>query len=107
VRPMMEYVAGRLNCQKVMVTQGKGGALGFDRHQGFASVPAFAGQIVDRVGGGDAFFSISAPCVALGASIELAAFLGNAAGAQAVATVGHRSSLEQQAFCRYIEHLLK
>jgi len=105
--PMVEEVSRRLTCPKVMVTRGKHGALGFDRDQGLVEVPAFAGNVVDRVGGGDAFYSVSAPCVALGASMELAGFLGNAAGAQAVATVGHRTFLERGPFCRYLEHLLK
>ncbi|MDW8264756.1 MAG: PfkB family carbohydrate kinase [Gemmataceae bacterium] len=107
LRRMVEEVSRRMTCPKVMVTRGKVGALGYDARTGFVEVPAFAGQVVDRIGAGDAFFSISAPCVAAGAPIEVAAFVGNAAGAQAVATVGHRTSLEYRSFCRYVEHLLK
>jgi sugar/nucleoside kinase (ribokinase family) len=70
-------------------------------------VPAFAGPVVDRVGAGDAFLSVTAPCVAQGAPMEVVGFIGNVVGAEAVATVGHRSSVERVSLSRHIEHLLK
>jgi rfaE bifunctional protein kinase chain/domain/rfaE bifunctional protein nucleotidyltransferase chain/domain len=107
LRPLVENVSQRLHCPRVMVTRGKIGALGFEQGRGFVEVPAFAGQVVDRIGAGDAFISVTAPCVACDAPMEVAAFIGNAAGAQAVAMVGHRSSIEYGPFLRYLEHLLK
>jgi sugar/nucleoside kinase (ribokinase family) len=62
---------------------------------------------VDRLGAGDAFFAVTAPCVALGTPLEVAGFIGNAAGAQAVATVGNRKPIEAVPLFRYIECLLK
>jgi sugar/nucleoside kinase (ribokinase family) len=46
---------------------------------------------VDRIGAGDAFFSITAPCVALGATREQVGKIGNAAGAIAVRTMGNKA----------------
>jgi sugar/nucleoside kinase (ribokinase family) len=62
---------------------------------------------VDRIGAGDAFLSLTAPCVAQGAPMELVGFIGNVAGAQAVATVCNRTPLERMPLTRYVEHLLK
>jgi hypothetical protein len=39
--------------------------------------------------------------------MEVIGFIGNVVGAQAVATVGHRNSIERVSLARHIEHLLK
>ena len=45
-------------------------------------MPAFAGQIIDRVGSGDAFLSVTAPCMAKNTPLEVVGFVGNVAGAR-------------------------
>jgi sugar/nucleoside kinase (ribokinase family) len=70
-------------------------------------VPAIAGQVVDRMGAGDAFLAATAPCVLAGAPVEVAALIGNAAGAQAVATVGNRAAIDRVGLFKHIETLLK
>jgi rfaE bifunctional protein nucleotidyltransferase chain/domain len=107
LRGMVENVARRQQCDRVIVTRGSRGCLCYSEDEGFCEVPAFAGQVVDRVGAGDAFLSITAPCVAQDAPIEVVGFIGNVVGAQAVATVGHRTSVERVPLIRHIEHLLK
>lgn len=107
LRPMVQDVARKLGCGKIAVTRGKAGCLSYDADEGFFEVPAFAGQVVDRMGAGDAFLSVTALCVAQGAPMEVVGFVGNAVGAQAVATVGHRRSIERVPLYRHIESLLK
>lgn len=107
VRPMVLDVARKLGCAKIAVTRGKAGCLCYDARDGFFDVPAFAGQVVDRMGAGDAFLSVTALCVAQGAPMEVVGFIGNAVGAQAVATVGHRRAIERVPLYRHIESLLK
>jgi len=95
----------RIHCPRVIVTLGKRGALGYaDRR--FFEVPALAGKVVDRVGAGDAFLAIAAPLIAAGAPMDLAAFVGNVAGAEAVATVGHRTYIERSGLAKHIDALL-
>jgi len=45
-------------------------------------------------------------CVAQKAPMEVVGFIGNAVGAQAVATVGHRRPIERVSLFRLIECLL-
>lgn len=104
---MIESLTERTGCRAAVVTRGKTGCLAWGADEGFVEVPALAGKIVDRVGAGDAFLSITAPCVALGAPMEIVGFIGNVAGAQAVATVGNRDPINRTALVRHIEHLLK
>jgi sugar/nucleoside kinase (ribokinase family) len=63
--------------------------------------------VVDRLGAGDAFLALTAPLMVKAVPMELVGFIGNVVGAQAVATVGHRHSIERTSLCRHIEHLLK
>ena len=53
-------------------------------------MPAITKTIVDTMGAGDAFFSISSPILYLTKSIELASFVGNTAGAIQVGIEGLR-----------------
>jgi len=75
--------------------------------EGFCEVPALASRVLDRMGAGDAFLSVTVPFVAQEAPLEVVGFIGNAAGAQAVATIGHRQTTGRVTLQRHIECLLK
>ncbi|MBI5629798.1 MAG: adenylyltransferase/cytidyltransferase family protein [Elusimicrobia bacterium] len=103
---VLEAIKG-IKCDRIIATRGKFGCLAYDKKAGFFEVPALAGQVVDRMGAGDAFLSVTAPCVAQKAPLEVVGFIGNAVGAQAVATVGNRSAIEPVALFKNIESLMK
>jgi rfaE bifunctional protein nucleotidyltransferase chain/domain len=100
-------VGKRLYATTVAVTLGKRGSLCYNRRAGFHKAPSLATNVVDRVGAGDTFLAISAICAALDAPIDVLSFLGNVAGAEAVATIGNSRSLEGVPFQRHIESLFK
>jgi len=77
---------------KVVVTLGRDGAVGFSDRDGVRRVPAFTEQVVDTLGAGDAFFATSA-LVAQEASIDEILQIGNAAGALKAGIIGHRRSV--------------
>jgi sugar/nucleoside kinase (ribokinase family) len=70
-------------------------------------VPAFATQVVDRVGAGDAVLSLTSLCVAANAPAEIVAFVGNVVGAEAVTIMGNQRSIERIPLFRHVECLLK
>jgi rfaE bifunctional protein kinase chain/domain len=107
LRQMVVDVSRKLGCQRVAVTRGNRGCLCYCDDEGFFEVPTFAGEIVDRIGAGDAFLSVTAPCVAKKAPMEVVGFIGNCAGAQAVATVGNRQPVDRAALHSHIESLLR
>lgn len=107
LREMVLDVSRRLACGRVVVTRGNYGCLCFGKDEGFFEVPALAGHVVDRMGAGDAFLSLTALCVAQKAPMEVVGFIGNAVGAQAVATVGHQRLIERVPLFKDIESLLK
>lgn len=104
---MVRHVADRLNCPKVMMTQGSAGTLFHTAPAGFHRVPAFATKVVDRVGAGDAVLCLTALAVAMGASAEVVPFIGNVVGAEAVTILGNQRSIERIPMYRHVECLLK
>ena len=107
LRKMVLDVSRKLSCGHLATTLGKRGCLCYSKDEGFFEIPAFAGQVVDRMGAGDTFLSLTALCVAQQAPMEVVGFIGNAVGAQAVATVGHRRPIERVPLFKHIESLLR
>ncbi len=107
LEPMLVDVGKRLYASSLVVTLGSRGCLCYHRRHGHHRAPSLATRVVDRVGAGDAFFGIAALCAAIDAPSELLAFLGNIAGAEAVAVVGSSRTLEPLAMRRHIESLFK
>ncbi len=107
IKPLVKQFSKRRGFPRLLVTRGKSGALAWDAREGFSEAPAVAGHVQDRVGAGDAFLSAAAFWDRLGAPLEVSALAGNAAGAQAVATVGNRSFLDKAALAKHLESLLK
>jgi sugar/nucleoside kinase (ribokinase family) len=109
IREMLRKIARDMRCERITVTRGKNGSLSYKACTEFFDVPALAGQqqVVDRVGAGDAFLSVAALCAAQGAPMDVVSFVGNAVGAQAVATVGNRNAVDRATLLRHIESLLK
>ncbi len=104
---LLEAAGHKLGAAAAVCTRGKHGCLTWSKTHGRSHLPAVAAKVVDRVGAGDTFLSILAPVVAAGAPLEVAAFLASVAGAEAVATVGHRRSLDRVALLKHATTLLK
>lgn len=107
VEELILSVIGKLNTPRLCTTQGIRGCLLYDQAEGFCRAPAIADKVVDRVGAGDAFLSVASLAMACGAPLVIAGLLGNAAGAQAVATLCNREPVQRQLLLRHIETLLK
>jgi len=105
--PMLEQVGRRMQCRRLVVTRGKKGCLMRDAKGVFCEAPAFAYKVVDRVGAGDAFFSIAAMAGFLGASNEVLGFIGNAAGALAVEIIGNQRAISSASLQENIRSLLQ
>ena len=104
--PMMKKLSEQLSCRQLIVTRGKKGCMLFDRQGGLIQIPSFAQNIVDRVGAGDAFFSISAIAAHLEIPEEILGFLGNVAGSLAVEIMGNQKPLQKAGMKDFIRQLL-
>lgn len=93
--------------EQIIVTRGKNGCLCCDKAREFTELPALAGEVLDRMGAGDTFLVLAALCAAQDAPLDVAGFLGNVAGAHAVATVGNREPVNKASFAKALSALLK
>jgi cytidyltransferase-like protein len=107
VREIMHKVAEKLDCRRVMVTQGNLGLLCYTRGEGYVRVPAFTGHFTDRVGAGDAVFALTSLLMVQNVSAELMALVGNAVGAMAVEIIGNRTAIDRVALQKFLVSLLK
>jgi len=107
IQGIIKKVAGELKSGRASITRGHLGSVAYDRKKGFASCPIFSSKVVDRVGAGDAYLSITAPLAATGADMDMVAFVGNAVAAIKVGIVCNRSSIEPVELYKFITTLLK
>lgn len=105
---LAEQTADRLGAAYISVTCGPRGLIGLDRKQGEVfHVPALASQVVDRVGAGDAFLSLSAICLGVGMGAGVSAFVGAVAAALDVQIVGNKTTIDKVDLQKYMTALLK
>lgn len=100
-------ISEKLGCSKFAVTRGPKGSLTYAAGDGFFDVPVFSTEVIDRVGAGDAYFSITSPCVAAGNPMNVVGFIGNAVGALAVRIIGNKYSVEPIPLFKFITAILK
>lgn len=103
---MMENLRKELQCSCVLTTEGRRGCAIIMRDE-FHRAPSFASTVVDRVGAGDALFSITALGAFLKYPPDMLAFLGNIAGSLAVETIGNAKAVGQDAMRKYVTAVMK
>ena len=81
-------------CERIVVTLGKNGACGYD-HGKFYRQSSLSDRVVDTLGAGDAFFSVTAPMAKTG-SMEDLLLIGCTAGAIHCGIVGNRNSVTKE-----------
>ena len=104
---LVQRVAEQLSASTVTVTQGHYGSTTYRRGADLVQTPVFSREVVDTIGAGDAYLSVTAPCAAAGYPPEVIGFIGNAVGALAIRILGNKESVEPEPLFRYIETLLK
>lgn len=102
-----ENLKNKLDIPNFMVTRGPRGSLFLADGKEPRHTPVFSTKIVDRTGAGDAFFSITAPCVYRGFDPDVVGFVGNCVGALAVEIVCNREPVNPVNLYKFIHHLLK
>ena len=80
---------GRLGATVVAITSGHKGSLLVRKGGRAITVPALNTRPVDRMGAGDAFLAYTAPFVRLGAPLDMAGLIGNAAAAVHISRPGN------------------
>lgn len=97
----------RSDFRRMIVTHGKHGCVTCEPGQPVHTIPAVARQVVDTLGAGDAFLSVTAPLVAAGGALDRIGFIGNVVGALKVEIVGHRRSIDKPSLIKSLTALLR
>jgi bifunctional ADP-heptose synthase (sugar kinase/adenylyltransferase) len=100
-------IAEVMECPTFSITRGVKGVLCFHTSLPPMTIPALSTHSVDRIGAGDNYFSLSALCLANQTSPLLAGFIGSAAAALSVQTVGNRDPIRKAALLKFITRLMK
>ena len=103
---MMTDLRARLGADMVLVTEGRKGCAAI-APQGFRRAPSFASNEVDRVGAGDALFSLASLAAYTATPPELVTFLGNIAGSMAVETIGNAKVIDKASLLKTIRSIMK
>ena len=106
IMELIPKVAKKVSSKRFTVTHGHKGCIIFSDGK-IETVPALAGVVVDTMGAGDAFLSITSPLVANGVPMDVVGFVGNVVGALKVKTVGNKEPIDKIALYKYIDSLMK
>ena len=93
--------------KNLVVTRGKEGAYILKDKTNSIYCPAFANQVIDKVGAGDAMLAIISICLKANIPEDLAIFIGSLAGANAVENIGNSKSINRREILRQIEYIIK
>lgn len=96
-----------MHCEVASVTLGSRGSMTFRQGEEPVFTPIFSTDVVDSVGAGDAFLSITSLCAKAGYPADLIGFIGNCVGAIAVRIVGNREPVGSNQLFSFINALLK
>ena len=107
LKDVVRKLRRQVDCGHIVITRGHRGSMGYSTSEGFTSVPVFSEEVLDRMGAGDAFLSLTSPLACMGCPPDVINFTGNAVGALEVLIVGNRSFMEPIPLYRYITTLLK
>lgn len=102
---MHKNIIKKSKFKNLIFTEGKQGSWYFKNNKSF-NTPIFNDKVVDTMGTGDAFFSISSLVMKKTKNIELACFIGNIAGALKVSIEGHSKYLDREEFIKYLKTLI-
>jgi len=105
---LAKKVADNLDAKYIAVTRGSKGAILLDREtKATHSIPVLSTTVLDRVGAGDTFLSLSGLCLGGGLASDIALFTGSAAAALDVQIVCNREPITSVNLFKYITTLLK
>lgn len=107
VAEAQQTVVAQTNAKIGAVTLGVKGCsiMRGDNHKS-SIAPILSTEVVDTVGAGDAFLSITSLLAKQGASIEEIGFVGNAVGSMAVKILGNKSFIQKVPLLKYLKTLL-
>jgi hypothetical protein len=95
-----------IKCKEIIVTQGRSGLIMINKNKKVYTCPAFAREVVDKIGAGDALLSLLSMCKKNKIDDHLSTFLSSLAAAQSVESIGNSKPLDKNLILKSAKHLL-
>ncbi|HAF94598.1 MAG TPA: cytidyltransferase [Elusimicrobia bacterium] len=96
----LRNLQGKLGARYGWLTRGATNTLGIKTGEPECNCVPFEKSIIDTVGAGDAFCSVASLAAAKDLPVDLAVFMGQLAGAQAVRIIGNSESIKKEKFIK-------
>ena len=108
IEKLMLKLTNKNQIKNLIVTQGSNGSILFCKKSNkFYSSPAYALDVKDKVGAGDAMLSIISLCLKSKIDENLSLFISSLCAAQNVSNFGNKTSIKKLDLLRSIEYILK
>lgn len=105
LEPLVSSLAKECGFGRVSITLGGEGCLIYDKGR-FWRVPSFSSTIIDTVGAGDAFLSITSAMACKRIEPEIIGFVGNCVGNLAVKIIGNKEPVRYSDTVKFIRGVL-
>jgi len=99
-------ITGRFGSRYAWLTRGSVMTIGLSPGSDPAYIPPLVTDVTDTVGAGDAFFSLAGLAAGRGLPLDIATFLGQLAGGQAVNIIGNEHPISKPALLKAAMSLL-
>ena len=96
----LQVLCDQLKSRYGWLTRGVTETLGYQPGAGMSACLPFEANAVDTLGAGDAFCSVASMAAARGLNIDVATFMSQLAGAQAVKIVGNAEPIRKASFLK-------
>jgi bifunctional ADP-heptose synthase (sugar kinase/adenylyltransferase) len=107
IHKLVKSLSYNYNIKYLVVTQGSSGSILYDRKKNiFYKSPAFAKNVTDKVGAGDALLSILSICLYKKIDLDLTLLISSLAAAQSVQTIGNKFYVNKISLLKELEHFL-
>ena len=103
----LKILKKQLKAQYAWLTLGSKFSIGIDNKNKSYKVPALAENVIDPIGSGDAFFSISCLLSYLNEKINISTFISQLAGSIHVKNIANQKSIEKTTLLNHIKYYLK
>ena len=107
IRDLIIMLSNKLQIKNIVITRGDKGSISYNEEGEFLECPAYATNIVDRIGAGDTFLAMTSLCFSSGIFADLTLFLGNLSTSQVLSVMGNSKSLSKTSLLRAVKALLK
>lgn len=106
IKDIMDELMVMVKADFGAITLGVNGCLISDKEKTHFSAPVISNEVLDTIGAGDAYLSITSLLVRAGMPLEMLAFTGNAVGAMAVKILGNKNYIQKVPLLKYLKVIL-